>query len=572
MVDIGALNCIVDEIGNNLLGSQDMLNMYIETFDQGKIDNKLIKNSADNKRVQQIDGRVPCNLLLFGTPVAILDGHNKEKELFNMMDTGYGRRCFFSYTPKLMSDIQEIDDIEKAAKDIFDSLVNGTINTTFSTFSDRFSQLASYNSYNKKIPVPREVSEYLLMYKLYCEQQSDRIPEYESIRKAEWAHRYFKVLKLAGAYAFYDGTVEVTKEQVQYAIYLAEESGKALADILNRDSNYVRLAKFIAEQKHELTHPDIAEKLPWYKGSAAHRTELIQMATAWGYKNHTIIKKSYNQGIELLSADRLEETDTDKCIMSFSNHQAYNYFSPENDVKFETLHLLMCGQTSEGEDYHWINHKLTDGHRQGASVIRGFNLLVLDVDGGASIDQVRSLLSEYKYFIHTTKRHTPECNRFRVILPINYTLKLSKEDYRSFCNSIFDWFPFDIDPNTNQRAKKWLSCKNAQHWYNDGELLDVLSFIPRTARNTEREESVNKAKSLDNLERWFVMNTGNGNRSANLVRYALMLVDNGKDLADVREAVYALNNKLPESITKREIDITIMTSAAKRFQSLNQNP
>jgi len=60
---------------------------------------------------------------------------------------------------------------------------------------------------------------------------------------------------------------------------------------------------------------------------------------------------------------------------------------------------------------------------------------------------------------------------------MNYFLELDTEDYKGFMNSVMDWLPFKTDESANQRAKKW-ECFDGDYHYNEGELLDVLSFIP----------------------------------------------------------------------------------------------
>jgi hypothetical protein len=67
------------------------------------------------------------------------------------------------------------------------------------------------------------------------------------------------------------------------------------------------------------------------------------------------------------------------------------------------------------------------------------------------------------------------------------------------------------------------------------------------------------------MERWFCQNTGIGNRSNQLVKYALMLVDSGRDIIDVQSAVLELNAKLQDKMKEAEILTTIMKTAAKAF-------
>lgn len=58
----------MDEVGANLSSNIDILNTFIELYDVGKIKPRLIKNTAENKRTEDRDGRTPTNMLLFGTP------------------------------------------------------------------------------------------------------------------------------------------------------------------------------------------------------------------------------------------------------------------------------------------------------------------------------------------------------------------------------------------------------------------------------------------------------------------------------------------------------------------------
>ena len=65
---------------------------------------------------------------------------------------------------------------------------------------------------------------------------------------------------------------------------------------------------------------------------------------------------------------------------------------------------------------HWANHFFKNGHRAEENVFAGFNMVVIDVDGDISLDAAHELM-KYKFMTYTTKRHTEEENRFRLILP-----------------------------------------------------------------------------------------------------------------------------------------------------------
>ena len=188
--------------------------------------------------------------------------------------------------------------------------------------------------------------------------------------------------------------------------------------------------------------------------------------------------------------------------------------------------------------------------------------MVIDVDGGVSMSTAKLLLKNYKYLMYTTKRHTDDENRFRVVFPINYTLELDAKDYKEFMAAVYSWLPFAADTATNQRARKWLT-HSGHYEYNDGDVLDALPFIPKTSKNEQRKQLMDTQSSMDNLERWVINNIGDGNRNNLLLRYAMILVDAGFDFDGVRARVVSLNDKIADKLTEVEIMTTIMITAAK---------
>lgn len=553
MADAGSMNLQVDEIGANLVGSLEVLTTFLELYDVGTIKQKLTKNTAENVRGEEIVGRTPTNMLLFGAPSKLLNGGKTEEELYSMLETGYARRCFFGYNraankPK-----------DLTPQDIYDMMTSQTDNAFVNQFADHMENLADIVNVNRRISISKDTTLLLIEYRLKCEREADLLPEHEEIKKAEISHRYFKALKLAGAYAFIDNSAELTEEHLYQAIKLAEESGAAFNQLLTRDRNYVKLAKYIATCKRDVTQADLVEDLPFYRGASGQKQEMLTLAIAYGYKNNIIIKKSFSDGIEFLRGETLEETDLTRMRLAYSTDIAVGY---QNEyAPWDKLHKL-----TQAQGLHWINHHLIDGHRHEESCMNGFNLAVVDVDGGTNLSTVKMLLKNYKYLIYTTKRHTDDEHRFRIIFPLNYTLEMDAKDYKEFMSNLYEWLPFEVDTATNQRARKWLS-HNGHFEYNDGELLDVLPFIPKTSKNEERKERLNSQQSMDNLERWVLNNSGDGNRNNMLLRYAMILLDAGFGFEDIRNRVVQLNNKMPDKLDEAEIMGTIMITIGKALAS-----
>lgn len=560
MANAGACNLQVDEIGANFTSSIEPLTTYLELFDKGKVKDKLVKSTAENIRFEKIDGATPANMLLFGSPSKLLDGSTTENQLMEMLEMGYARRCFFGFARK-PSKVQNLTPEQVMAQ-----LYDATNDAYLEQIAEKLGLLADMVNVNKVIQLPEASALYLIEYKIECEKRGSQFNENETIKRSEMEHRYFKVLKLAGAYAFIDGSPDITVEHLEHAIKLAEESGKAFVQLMTPERPYIKLARHLAQIKNEVTLADLDEDLPTFRGSRTQKDEMITMATAWGYKNNIIIKKAFNDGIMFLHGESIEETNLDQMVISYGTHEAYNYLSEQ--VSFDKLPKLL---TLDG--YHWINHQLKNGetgtgHRNEENCLQGFNLLVLDVDGSINLSTAQLLLRNYKAIYYTTKRHTSEENRFRIILPMNYTLKMDSKEYKEFYSNIVSAMPFEVDDKVGQRCKKWLTNKG-QIFVNDGELFDVLPFIPKTSKNEERTRLLQDQQAMDNLERWVMNNTGTGNRSDMLIRYALILVDAGFDFDQIRHKVLSLNSKLADKLDEIEITTTILKTTAKALAKRN---
>lgn len=554
LANAGSANLVMDEIGSNIVGNTEIINTFLELYDIGKIKQRLVKHTAENKRHEEIPGRTPANFIGFGTPAALLDGGKIEEALMAFLEVGFGRRCLFGYAPG--HEKKAIDKpLDEMAKEILDAAKNGQVNQFTNDFSDRLAKLATVSNAHQLIDVPENVALLFIEYRLHCQQRSAELPEHDTLRKAELDHRYFKAMKLAGAYAFIDGQPLLTEDYFDYAVKIVEMSGGAFDQILTRDRKHAKLAKYLGEVRKPVTQSDLVEDLPYYRGSAQQKAEMMQLAIAYGYQNNILIKKTYEEGIEFIQGEALERTNLNEVIVSHSDDIAYRYV---NEVApFEQLHMLtsLAGR-------HWCAHHLRDGHRCEDNAIPGFNLVVLDVEKSVSLDLAKSLLKDYKALYYTTKRHTPDDQRYRIILPTNYRLKLDAQDYKEFMKNIFSWLPFEVDVSTGQRSRKWLS-HNDHYEYVDGDLLDVLPFIPKTSKNERFLEKQLDATGMDNLERWVLGNSGDGNRNNMLLRYAMILVDSGMAVDEIRTKVSELNGKLDKPLPENELDNTVMVTVSK---------
>lgn len=566
MANAGSINLQIDEIGANFSQSTEALTSYLELYDKGKIKDKLIKSNSDNTRFETIEGYTPANMMMFGTGSKLLDGDKVEELFIEMLEMGYARRCLFSFTEKMNK------PQNKDVNDLYADLFNETQDDWLEEVSEEFGKLADMALMNKEVNIPKSSVMYLLAYKLDCEQRATAFTDSQNIQRSEMQHRYFKVLKLSGAYAFVEGANEISVTHLEYAIKLVEDSGEAFGILMKPQRPYEKLARYLANSPEEITLPDLDQDLPYFKGSVSQKDYLIQMATAWGYKNGVVIKKSYSDGVLFLHADAVFETNLDEMIIAYSDGKVAEDFIPHK-VSFDKLPRLF-----QQRNHHWVNHHLKDNYRNEENAIKGFNLLVLDVDKDVSLSTVKLLLKDYKAIYYTTKRHqkidengVQHGDRFRVILPMNYTLSMDATDYRKFYDNVISELPFPVDEACGTRSKKWLTYEHTEIHTTDGIMFDVLPFIPETVKNEEREAKSLEQGDLDNLERWVINNTGDGNRNNMLLRFAMILMDADLSYNTIRDRTIELNNKLPDKLSEVELAKSIFHTLANRMVAAGKN-
>ena len=548
----GSMNLELDEVGSNMTSNVDVLNTFLELYDVGLVKQKLIKNTAENIRSEELPGNTPTNLMMFGTPTKLLDGGKTEDEFKQFLETGYARRLLFGYT------IDSNRTKYVSAKERYDQMVDTSLATDIQVIQNTFASFAN-RPFNPILQISEANSIYLIEYQMKCEERADIMKEHMSTHKAEMMHRYYKVLKLAGAYTFADNATEIGQHHLDYAISVVEDSGEAFCTMMRKQGPYERLAYYLADCDTKVTQHELIEELPFYKGSESQRRDMMTLAMSFGYKNNIIIRKKCIEDIEFFSGETLEETDFNKMTAGVSTDITHNYLT--ESPPFDQLHVLT---TAPG--YHYTAHWFINGHRKGDNVIQGFDLLILDCDGDISISTVKVLLEDYKFLISTTKRHTEEKNRFRLILPLSHKIRLSPADYSQFMINVFEWIPFQVDEAAKDIARKWASHPG-HYEYNDGKILDATLFIPETKKSDDIKMKLTST-GVNNIERWFRSHTSKGNRAIHLYRYGMVLIDAGLLLGEIIEKLESFNNSLevplPEDRFRNSTIKSISTELKKR--------
>jgi len=542
MIELGSTNMEIDEIALNLERVSDVLSVLLEAFDAGKAKQKLIKVDSNSDV-----SKVPANLFMFGTPSRLLNGSKLERIFIDFLVNGYARRMFFGY----------IDDdsapVTMSAEERLASLRDVTVTADLDNMSSYLASFASEHQVGKILFIHDDVAIKLLEYEDYCLSRSMDMKKYQEIQKAEMKHRYWKAIKLAGILSFISKEDGITMNDLNDAIAIAEESGKAFASIINRPPSHVRLLEFLIDQDKKVTHAELVEKLDFY--NSANKTmkeEMITLATAYAYSNNAVIKRLMVEGIEFISAKELEPSDGSKCILSVSTDIVEGYEPKIGE--FNNLKLVLSAQVE------YCSHHFKDGYRDDKHALPKFNLVILDIDDGTSLQMAMAMMSDYKYVIGTTKRHQTEGygDRFRMILMLDRTIELDTEEHSKFMSNLYEWLPFKVDTAAKDIARKWSGNPKAMIFENEGKAITSIDFIPDTSKEQAMRERIVDLSNLDSLERWFALNASTGDRNHKTLRYALMLLDGGLDIETIEDKVLAMNSRLAEPLPEREIYQTVM--------------
>lgn len=577
----GSINLTMDEVGANLVANEDLFNALIELFDAGLIKQKLTKVTTESKRIDDITGSVPTNCLLFGNPSKVFDGGTTEQAIYSMLKMGYYRRSDMAYG---QSQKQVRTDL--TAEELYKKRVDPLTKQEKQDWQNRFAILADGSLLNFLVEEPESIGILRTEYQLFCERRALQYNEYEEDKKVELQNRWSRAIRKAGILCILDWLTDtstkqlvITKEHLLQGIYYTEACEDAFFRVLTKEPVYAKTVKYLSSintsnEDEYKTHSELADIIPGYKTMATWIKTNNQMAKSWGLTHGYLVTTKLDGDIEFLGAKLLNKTNLDKIKLSISTNLGTGYknvilpFSGEGSSIAKLVQSSATGVEGDTTPLHWVNHHLNNGNRRDDAVVQGFNCIVLDCDGDCTINTMKALLEDVSYILHTTKRNGLDGKeRFRVIIPINYELKLDNYSYKELMKNILNLFPFKIDDAVCQRSHKWTTTPNSTVIINEPvdddnnhKLFDILPYIPHSKQCDERESRLKDNKSIkdfNKLELWIyqaiVDGEGTGERNKNIFKYGMALKDNNESIEGIIRHINHLNDSLPDPLGEEEI-------------------
>jgi len=553
---IGAINLVVDEMGINYASLRSLIGLMLSTYEDGNSEARQLKESG----YAAVSG-VPSNFLGYSSPALAFDGGATEKMIIDDLSQGMGRRSFFAYVDKPERKELSAEERVKASRAKSDE------NRVHSKdIAEHMVSLAKPKYMYKEITLSEEAEIALAAYGIKCENVVKSIEDISDVEKIELLNRAWKATRLAGIYAFISKAEEVNAEFAEQAIYVAEISGSAFKRICNQPQAFERTFEFIKKRK-KTSDVDLI-KQAWFPKNMTMKRGMLSLARAYGYEQDYLFRLKEVEGVEFYSFVEVPKTDINDITISISKDLTKGY--KKKKVPFDVIHEVICNP-----DFCYSMSIFKGGHRKQSNAQGGQTLLILDIDEKMSLNTAQMMFNNYKCMTATTRSHQIEKNgvvtdRFRIIFIMDRKLNLTPDDYKLFMQNMVEKLGVgDIVDRSCLEVGRGFYGANGSHWYSDGEkLIETADCIPSTQKTQERKAMLSSSGigSLDGVERYLLEESIVGNRSNNILKYAMFIKDSGYEYRDAKEKVLDFNSKLPEPLTVKEITNTIL----KTLQRINR--
>lgn len=262
---------------------------------------------------------------------------------------------------------------------------------------------------------------------------------------------------------------------------------------------------------------------------------------------------------------------------STSKELAKDYIS--NSLPFGEFGTILKSEINYSPFQYRENYRKEDN-----SVLTNANCIFLDFDDGFSIDKAKGVFGHLCYVLATTKSHQKEkngkvCDRFRIVIPCETNITLSKQDYKELMNDIIT--TYGADRACKDIARFYYGFKDSEVFYNFGDLFDFEKAMEKIKKKKQIIKEMTKTKErvvniyfdgskidtlrqishTDKMLRLLKFNErfGAGGRNNYLFACAKYLQDSGMTDDEVVSEVLWINSQ-GDGISEEEIKQTIFKS------------
>ena len=563
VLKVGSTNIRVEELVSVLKSSdfEQVLNMLTESWQEGSNASRSFKSYMSPKI-----NFVPANCLLYSSPEGFRNEGNKQFQGFvDNLSNGMARRSYVVF---------DESDVQIEAEPTVESLKIYSENIKIA--KQRSKDMSDYLSNiilncNKTIEFTVEAELVVKKYEIINKNIVAKSPLMKNAVKAEMLSRAYKIRRLAGLYALYDGSIEVSIENVNDAIEWAESLSKDLIIALNAETIAEKIFDYLDKVEKYSSQTDV---MKYYKMTVKDFKENIDEVYTVAYDNgSTMQSKVFDKEAKVIKYNLIkgELTEADQMICSTSNSMSDDFV--QQKIGYKNLPDLVMGKY--GKNYSaglFLNNK-----RNKDNYIKRQNLIIFDVDEGMSIEDAKLFLSQYRGFIATTRNHLKEKNgkvleRFRIVLVSKYIFNLDHEEYKHTITNFALLHNLTVDFPVIEPSRLYYSNPESEVTHLEGdELIDLRAYIPETKevevtkKSIELGEQYDGGENINGFDKYFLMQTSQGNRNNNLVKYGFALITKKNlDFESAKAKVLSLNSMLPDPLSESELERTVFKSMSRK--------
>ena len=577
-VGFGCINVrlseFVDYITANNQTRKEFLSQITEAYDFGTFTTKAIK-SSEIKTAKNIPLVFGVHSSLFG----LLDKKESRFDFLSFLNRGIARRSLLCYPTKDEYKEEQIDDFQKAFEKEKSQIKNG--NEILSkhkkhiqkmilelTYKATYVEKEDNNEYffdNKKIvdgvvfDLSKEAEFEYFKYQKQCERRAFEIKESKKEGlKAEISSRYWKALRVAGIIACYEHPEVklIEPSDYLYAIEIVEFFGKYFNEFF-KDIDEVdteKLYKYFVDNLEKDIYKTDLRKLDLKNFDFNFDNYIEEVGAIAERNNMKLTSKNHMQKNKVFILKQLKE-ESDKVILSTSFDET-KMFKPIEIDFFEISKYT--------RSLHYTNFSFKNGHRSGVNNNGGVNIIIYDIDDGATIAEIEEKLKDYTYLITTSKSHNIEKHgvvrdRFRLFLPLKYRINFASDSVRwkRMLYRIDKHFVLNADKQAFDIARKYQPAKNQLVFENKGIKFDYRVFDVKE----ETEEKEVKTHFMNNEKTWvkaattrFNSNFVEGNRNNTIAEICLWGIQENISKATIKNLLENLNNMSGIGVSDRELE------------------
>lgn len=242
LTGFGSLNIEVDEIGNAVISKAELFENLLTPYDNGDFMPVAKRSDANSMDISGL----PVNLYCFGNRVRLMDGDKTEQSFIQLLDEGYGRRFIF------------VDDDSKPKPATPQEVMNEmkvSEQTRVQREPERIfiKELIDSKNFNKVLDMTDEA---MFKYATIKADGDAYVYEHKGLQPAVVAditERHFKTIKLAGIYAFFDGSDVVEGRHIDEAFEVVKASSEVLTNLRKIKPLHERLLDYLLNEPEKIT-------------------------------------------------------------------------------------------------------------------------------------------------------------------------------------------------------------------------------------------------------------------------------------------------------------------------------